>query len=137
MNVISGFLWNDAGDIYVNNSHTQNVLTVGIGDELQIEHDGTDAVFSLSDGNYVFNDGNVSLENCLEINGSMICGWDEVNTTTLDAYCSTDGKILKRVAGTWICADDATGGGGSSNALNYTKDFDGVDKVTLSFYIPS
>lgn len=61
---------------------------------------------------------------------------DNVDSTELDNLCNTDGKILKRVGGTWVCADDAVGASGS-NFLNYTKDFDGVDKVTLSFTIPS
>lgn len=72
----------------------------------------------------------------LQLNGSTIYGWEEVNETNLDLYCNTDGKILKRVGGTWVCADDEAGST-ATNALNYTKTFDGVDKVTLSFYIPA
>lgn len=40
---------------------------------------------------------------------------------TLDDYCNTDGKILKRIAGVWQCADDATGDTIIGTAMNYTK----------------
>jgi hypothetical protein len=44
---------------------------------------------------------------------------DDMNDDTpesddIDALCGTNDKILKRVSGTWQCADDATGGGGAS-----------------------
>lgn len=44
-----------------------------------------------------------------------------VNSTAnvLDDYCDTDGKILKRIAGEWVCADDATGGGGGSGSIDF------------------
>jgi hypothetical protein len=44
--------------------------------------------------------------------------------TILDSLCSTNGQILKRTAGVWICSDDETGGGGVSTffALNGDSD---------------
>lgn len=47
---------------------------------------------------------------------------DVTASTFLDQFCNTDNKILKRLAGKWVCADDAVGTGGSGNAtMNYTN----------------
>lgn len=38
-----------------------------------------------------------------------------IDSGDIDDICSTDDKILKRISGVWICADDETGSG-STNA---------------------
>ncbi|MGA1825795.1 MAG: hypothetical protein ACMUIP_14155 [bacterium] len=44
---------------------------------------------------------------------------DSVESGALDNLCNIDGKILKRVDGTWICADDLEGsGGGDGHSLD-------------------
>jgi hypothetical protein len=66
----------------------------------------------------------------------LLTNWSQVNDTQmkLDYLCSTDGKILKRIAGEWVCATDQEGSG-TANGLNYTKTIFN-NTITLGFYIP-
>lgn len=86
---------------------------------------------------------NGTLNSNLTGNETVFDGWDKnasdditsaddsVNSSEFDNICSEDGKIAKRIGGTWQCAIDQTNPG---NELNYTKTVEGND-ITLSFYI--
>jgi len=49
---------------------------------------------------------------------------DTVQSAELDALCALDGKILKRSAGSWVCADDAVGTGDNLGNHTATQDLD-------------
>jgi hypothetical protein len=69
----------------------------------------------------------------------LIINYSNVNDTQfkLDQLCATDGKILKRIGGVWVCAvdQDTVGGGASGYFLNYTKYWESPNEY-LTFFIP-
>jgi len=89
---------------------------------------GTDTKWTI-DGETLINDSGT-----LKVNKDYGFN-DSVQYSELNDLCS-DGEILVKVAGEFTCID-LPSVEISDNHLNYTKDFDGVDKVTLSFYIPA
>ncbi|MGA1826458.1 MAG: dockerin type I repeat-containing protein [bacterium] len=57
---------------------------------------------------------------------------DSVESDELDNLCNTDGKILKRLNGTWVCADDLEGSGGCDCHSLDAADGDPVDAVYVN-----
>lgn len=58
-------------------------------------------------------------DTCTEVTGCVVGAItdanDTVNSTELDTICSTSGKILKRNATVWACADDEVGAPGAGD----------------------
>jgi len=115
-----------------------NLTGVGSTDNIAIWYNATHLTYNTSviggsgtGDNVSFNESMIK-EYIIYVNGTA---------AVLDDYCNTDGKILKRIGGEWVCADDATSGGtaggdGSIDSINMSAELR-EEAIYIHMYIPN